>query len=211
MRTGERKLWSNRGLPATTCRLLLVRHATAEGNGRFQGHRDASLTSAGRRELRLLCEKCSQHPVRAVYSSDLRRARQTADAVARKFGLEVDVRPELREMHFGQWEGLSWNQIARRFPKLAASWIERFPRQTIPGAEPLSQFKKRIAAAVREIVTANQGQCALIVTHAGVIRFTLGIALGLPARNLFRLAQDSCAINVIDFLGKGAVVRCING
>ena len=211
MRTGERKLWSNRGLPATTCRLLLVRHATAEGNGRFQGHRDVSLTSAGRRELRLLCEKCSQHPVRAVYSSDLRRARQTAEAVARKFGLEVDVRPELREMHFGQWEGLSWNQIARRFPKLAALWIERFPRQTIPGAEPLSQFKKRIAAGVREIVAANQGQCALIVTHAGVIRFTLGKALGLPARNLFRLAQDSCAINVIDFLEKGAVVRCING
>jgi len=146
-----------------------------------------------------------------VYSSDLRRARQTADAVARKFGLEVDGWPELREMHFGQWEGLSWNQIARRFPKLAALWIERFPCQTIPGAEPLSQFKKRIAAGVREIVAANQGQCALIVTHAGVIRFTLGKALGLPARNLFRLAQDSCAINVIDFLRKGAVVRCING
>ena len=211
MRTGERKLRSNRGLPATTCRLLLVRHATAEGNGRFQGHRDVSLTSAGRRELRLLCEKCSRYPVRAVYSSDLRRARQTAEAVARKFGLEVDVRPELREMHFGQWEGLSWNQIARRFPKLAALWIERFPRQTIPGAEPLSQFKKRTAAGVREIVAANQGQCALIVTHAGVIRFTLGKILGLPARNLFRLAQDSCAINVIDFLEKGAVVRCING
>src|SRR5208283_740327 len=145
MRPGERKHWSNRDLPATTCRLLLVRHATAEGNGRFQGHRDVSLTSAGRRELRLLCEKCSRYPVRAVYSSDLRRARQTAEAVARKFGLEVDVRPELREMHFGQWEGLSWNQIARRFPKLAALWIERFPRQPLPGGEPLSQFRKRIA------------------------------------------------------------------
>ena len=163
------------------------------------------------RELRLLCEKCSRYPVRAVYSSDLRRARQTADAIARKFGLEVQVRPELREMHFGQWEGLSWNRIARRFPKLAALWIERFPHQTIPGSEPLSQFKKRIAAGIREIVAENRGQCALVVTHAGVIRFTLGKALGLPARNLFRLAQDSCAVNVIDFLEKGAVVRYING
>ena len=198
-------------MPATTCRLLLVRHATAGGHGRFQGHRDVSLTSVGRRELHLLCEKCSRYPVRAVYSSDLRRARQTADAVARNFGVEVGVRPELREMHFGKWEGLSWNQIARRFPKLAALWIERFPHQKIPGGEPLSQFKKRIAVGIREIVAANQGQCALIVTHAGVIRFTLGKALGTPARNLFRLAQDSCAINVIDFLEKGAVVRCING
>ncbi|MGA2985092.1 MAG: histidine phosphatase family protein [Terriglobia bacterium] len=198
-------------LPATTCRLLLVRHATAEGNGRFQGQRDVSLTSAGRRELRLLGEKCSQHPIRAVYSSDLRRARQTANAVAGKIGLRVEVRPELREMHFGEWEGLSWNQIARRFPRLASLWMERFPHQAIPGAEPLSQFKKRIAAGVREVVAANRGQCALIVTHAGVIRFTLGKVLGLPARNLFRLAQDSCALNIIDYLESGAIVRCING
>ena len=211
MKTGERKLWSNRGVPATTCRLLLVRHATAEGSGRFQGHCDTSLTRAGRRELRLLSEKCSRHPVRAIYASDLRRARHTAEALARKFGLEVEIRPELREMHFGPWEGLSWNQIAQRFPKLAASWIERFPHHTIPGAEPLGQFKKRIAAVVGEIVAANRGQCALVVTHAGVIRFTLGKVLGVPARNLFRLAQDSCALNVIDYLESGAVVRCING
>ena len=211
MSSEERRHRDNTNLPATTCRLLLVRHATAEGNGRFQGQRDVSLTSAGRRELWFLCEKCSQHPVQAVYSSDLRRARQTADAVAGKIGLEVEVRPELREMQFGQWEGLSWNQIARRFPRLPSLWMERFPHQAIPGAEPLSQFKKRIAAGVREIVAANRGQCALIVTHAGVIRFTLGKVLGLPARNLFRLAQDSCALNIIDYLESGAIVRCING
>lgn len=211
MSIGERELWSNGGLPETICRLLLVRHATAEGNGRFQGQRDVSLTAASRRELRLLCEKCSMHSVRAVYSSDLRRACQTADVVARRFGLEVQVRPELREMRFGQWEGLSWNQIARRFPRLASSWIERFPHQTIPGAEPLQQFRKRVAAGIGDIVAANRGRCALAVTHAGVIRFILGRVLGLPSRNLFRLAQDSCAVNVIDFLEKGAVVRCING
>jgi broad specificity phosphatase PhoE len=211
MRAGERKLWRNRGVAETTCRLLLVRHATAEGNGRFQGHLDVPLTSAGRRELQLLCEKCSRYPVRAVYSSDLRRARQTADAIVRNFGLDVEVRPELREIHFGQWEGLSWNQIARRFPRLATLWIERFPLQTIPGGEPLRQFRKRIESGIREIVEANQGQCALIVTHAGVIRFTLGKALGLPTANLFRLAQVPCAINVIDFLENGAIVRCING
>jgi broad specificity phosphatase PhoE len=155
--------------------------------------------------------KCSRFPVRAIYSSDLRRARETAEFVARNFGLDVNVRPQLREMHFGRWEGLSWDQISRRFPRLAWLWIERFPRQAIPGAEPLHQFRRRIAAELREIVAANQGQCALVVTHAGVIRFTLGKVLGLPAPNLFRLVQDSCAVNVIDFLDDGAVVRCING
>ena len=211
MKRGERKLRSDGDIGTTTCRLLLVRHATAGGNGRFQGHRDVSLTSVGRRELRLLVERCSSYPVRTVYSSDLRRARESAAAVASEFGLEVEIRPELREIHFGQWEGLSWNQIARRFPRLASLWIERFPLQTIPGGEPLRQFKKRIELGIREIIAENQGRCAVIVTHAGVIRFTLGRVLGLPSANLFRLAQDSCAINIIDFMETGAIVRRING
>jgi len=195
----------------TGCLLLLVRHATAEGNGRFLGQRDVPLSAAGRRELRLLCEKCSRYSIRAVYSSDLLRARQTADAVATRLGLQVQVRPALREMHFGEWEGLSWNQIAKRYPKLSAVWMERFPRRSIPGAESLSQFEKRIAAGIREVVAANQGQSAVIVTHAGVIRFTLGKVLGLPARNVFRLAQNSCALNVIEYSQDGAVVRLVNG
>src|SRR5437762_9362840 len=107
------------GAPAEiSCRLLLVRHAAAEGNGRFQGQRDVLLTPTGRQELHLLIAKCSRHPVRAVYSSDLARARRTAAAVAGKFGLEVEVRPGLRELHFGKWQGLSWGQVTRRFPKL---------------------------------------------------------------------------------------------
>jgi len=211
MSSGERRLRSDRSFPATACRLLLVRHATAGGKGRLLGHRDVALTARGRRELPALWMKCSRFPVRAVYSSDLRRARETAEFIARNFGLDVDVRPQLREMHFGQWEGLSWNQIARRFPRLASLWLERFPRQPIPGAEPLPEFRKRIAAELRQIVAANRGKCALVVTHAGVIRSMLRQALGFPARNLSRLAQDSCALNVIDFFGDGVIVRCING
>ena len=144
MSAGDRKLRNSQAV-AAPCRILLVRHATAEGHGRFQGQRDVSLSSARRRELSRLCEKCSHYPIRAVYASDLRRARETAEAVARKFGLEVQARPELREMHFGQWEGLTWNQISRRHPRLASLWIKRFPRQAIPGGEPLGQFRKRIA------------------------------------------------------------------
>jgi len=210
MSAGDRKLRNSR-VDAAACRLLLVRHATAEGHVRFQGQRDVSLSSAGRRELPRLCERCSRYPIRAVYSSDLRRARETAEAVARIFGLEVEVRPELREMHFGQWEGLTWNQIARRYPRLASLWVKRFPHQAIPGGESLSRFQRRIAAGVRKVVAANRGGCALIVTHAGVIRFILAKVLGLPTRNLFRLAQDSCALNVIDYLEGSAIVQCING
>jgi alpha-ribazole phosphatase len=218
MSSGERKHPPERKpalhrwpLSSTTCRLLLVRHATAEGQGCFQGQTDVALTRAGRRELPRLCRKCSPFAVRAVYSSNLRRARQTAAAIARKFGLKTEVRPELREISFGEWEGLSWQQVARRFPRIASLWMERFPHQPIPGAEPLRQFRRRIAAGVGKIVAAHRGQCAVVVTHAGVIRFTLARVMGMPARSAFRLAQDSCALNVIDFVEAGAIVRCING
>jgi len=169
------------------------------------------LTRAGRRELPRLVEKCSRYAVRAVYSSDLRRARQTAGAVARRLGIEVQLRPELREMHFGEWEGLTWSQIESRRPKLAALWMERFPRPAIPGAETLGRFQKRIAAGIARIVATHRGECVLVVTHAGVIRCMLGKVLGMSAGNLFRVAQDSGALNVIDYWEGGAIVRCING
>jgi alpha-ribazole phosphatase len=195
---------------STPCRILLIRHATSAGNGSFQGQRDSALTASGLRELRELAKKCADYPVRAVYSSDLQRARQTAEALGRKFRLQVEVRADLREMHFGEWQGLAWNQIARQYPKLAASWMERFPHQPIPGAEPIRKFRRRIAGAMREIVALHRGQCAVVVSHAGVIRFTIANALGMPAKNSFRLAQDPRALNVIDYFDKSAVVRCIN-
>ena len=83
------------------CRILLVRHAVAEGSGRFHGYTDVPLAAAARQQLRVLVRKISRYPVQAVYSSDLRRAHATARVVARTSGSEVVVRPGLREMHFG--------------------------------------------------------------------------------------------------------------
>jgi len=192
------------------CRVILVRHTTAEGQGRFQGQNDVALSNAGRQELKALVEKCAAHPVQALYSSDLRRTRETVDALAGRFGLKVELCPELREIHFGEWEGLSWKQVVRRHPQLAQLWLERFPTQPVPGAEPFGAFQRRIAAAMRKLVAANQGKCVLLVTHAGVIRCVLGRAMGLPARNVFRLAQDPGAVNIIDYFPGGAMVRGIN-
>jgi alpha-ribazole phosphatase len=194
-----------------TCRLILVRHATAAGNGRFQGHKDVSLTAVGRRELDALLKKCSRYSVSAVYSSDLLRARETAEAVARNFGLQVELRPALREMHFGQWEGNSWAQVRRRFPELACEWAQHFPHHAIPGAELFRHFKRRVDLAVRQLVAANRNRCPLAVTHAGVIRIVVAKVLGLSDKNLFRIAQDPCAVNVIDYYQDGAVVQSING
>src|SRR5436189_6164041 len=93
------------------CRVVLVRHAVAEGQGRFLGQRDAPLSVKGRRQLPGLVAKIANYHIDEVYCSDLRRARSTARAIARSAQLRVEVRSGLREMHFGRWGGLSWQDI----------------------------------------------------------------------------------------------------
>lgn len=192
------------------CRVVLVRHAAVAEASSFLGQRDVALSPVGRRQLRNLGAKLSKYGIQAIYSSDLQRARSTAVAAARKLGLDVEIRKGLREMHFGSWEGLSWRQIVRRFPGLARRWQQRFPYQVVAGAERFEQFSRRVRRVLRDIVSRNIGRCVLVVTHAGVIRAALASALGIPARNAFRLAQDSCAVNVVEYFDKGAMVRCIN-
>ncbi len=201
----------DRFAPGPTCRLVWVRHASCEGEGLLLGQRDAPLSTKGRRQLPRLVQKISPYAAQAVYSSDLLRARATAAAISRRLGVEVELRPGLREIHFGRWQGLSWAQITDRFPQAARRWLKDFPRQPIPGGEDLQKFKRRLRRELLRIVAAHPGGCAIVVTHAGVIRTTLASVLGMPDRYLFRIAQDCCGMNVIDYFPEGAIVRCMNG
>lgn len=195
----------------TPCRILLVRHAIAEGNGRFHGHTDVPLAPEARQQLRALVRKVSRYSVQVVYSSDLQRAHATAKVLGRTLGTEVVVRPGLREIHFGCWEGLSWRQIAHGFPRLSRAWLTRFPHQSIPGAERFVAFKRRVAREVDEIVTENPESCVAMVTHAGVGRLIVARALGIPDRQISRIALDPGALSVIDVFQHGATVQLVNG
>lgn len=193
------------------CRLVLVRHAAAEGDGRFQGQRDVPLTPEGRHQLSDLLQRLARHPIKAIYSSDLLRARATAAIAGREFAVKVETRPHLREMHFGCWQGMTWNQITRRYPRLADLWVKRFPQQPIPGAEHFEDFAQRVRRELRELVAGSHGRCVLVVTHAGVIRVALASALGMRIHNLFRIALDPCAVNVVDYVQDTFLVRGVNG
>lgn len=193
------------------CRVVLVRHASADGQGRFLGQRDAPLSVRGRRQLPGLVAKLAKYDIEAVYCSDLRRARSTARAIARSTQLAVEVRSGLREMHFGRWEGLSWLEIVRKCPRAARAWLKHFPKHRAPGGEAFDAFKRRALREVNHIVTTNRGRCVLVVSHAGVTRVALARALGVSDPHLFRIAQDPCAVNVIDYFRDGVVVSCVNG
>jgi broad specificity phosphatase PhoE len=195
---------------AWVCTVVLVRHAASQGAGKFLGQTDEPLSGEGRRQLSKLARKLSKFRFDAIFASDLRRAIETARPAAEQQKLTVLKRTGLREMHFGRWQGLSWQQIQRREPRAADLWLQHFPSQSIPGAEKFKQFKGRVKLELEAIVDANKGRCVLIVTHAGVIRVALGAALGMKDENTFRLALDHCAVNVVEHFADGLTVRCVN-
>jgi len=192
------------------CTLVLVRHAASRGAGSFVGQKDEPLSEVGRRQLEELDRKLSRFRFDAVFASDLTRALETARRAARRQNLEIQIRPGLREMHFGRWQGLSWKQLRKRETRATDLWTRNFPSQPIPGAELFQGFKTRVKSELKAIVNANRGRCVLVVTHAGVIRVALADALGMKDKNIFRLAQDPCALNVVEHFSEGVTVRLMN-
>jgi broad specificity phosphatase PhoE len=173
-----------------TCTLLLVRHAHCAMAGRFCGLADPPLSDEGRAQLPALAEKIAQYPVTQIFSSDRERAKATAYFLAEQLHLTVQVMPELRELSFGEWEGLSWDEAAARFPEHAERWMKEYPHLAAPGGEAFVDFRQRARKAIAEIARAASGGCAVVVTHAGVIRSCLLDAANLPERELGGIACE---------------------
>ena len=145
--------------------ILLARHGETDWNreGRWQGWADAPLNQNGRAQARELAEQLRSTPFDAVYSSDLSRARETAEIVAAPHGVDVVRDAGLREIDVGSWSGLTRAELA-----------ERFPTGDRPDGETRDQHRERVHAAVQRIARANLGRRILIVTHGGTMRALRG-------------------------------------
>ncbi len=168
-------------------RIWLLRHAEAEGNlyRRIHGCTDSGLTAFGRRQLKPLGERFLSVPLDAVYSSDLRRARETAAALAEPKGLDVRILPGLREVDMGQWEDRCWGWAARFEPEQYRALNKDPARFTVPGSEPYAVSVRRILAAVRQIAAENPGGEVAAVAHGCIIRILLAQLLGVPSEQIW--------------------------
>jgi broad specificity phosphatase PhoE len=159
-------------------RLLLVRHAESEWNamGRWQGHADPPLSDTGRAQAASAAARLDGS-VNAVVSSDLRRARETAETIADALGVgPVSVDAGLREIDVGEWTGLTNAEIEERWPGLLDRW-RAGALDAIPGGETRAAFAERFVEAIRRVGAANDGPL-LVVTHAAAIA-TLERRLGV--------------------------------
>jgi len=162
--------------PVTT--LLLVRHGETDWNreGRWQGHSDTHLNESGRAQAERVARELDGLDV--VYSSDLARARETAEIIAARSGLPVRFDMRLRERSFGAWEGLTADEIESDFRDAHLRWLAGEG----PGAddaEPFDAFGQRVREALGEILERHPDETVLVVAHGGTIRVIHALAGGL--------------------------------
>jgi broad specificity phosphatase PhoE len=176
--------------------VFLVRHGATTWNHtkRAQGQADIELNDAGYRQAIAAAEELSHVRVDAVYSSDLQRARATAEPIAKTHGVAVTTDPAFREIDQGEWEGLHVDEIRRRWPEL---WGPARHYSTRPGGESPAKVRERALAGIARIVDAHPGGTVVVVSHGGTIRWLSAEALGYDDRRSARIRG----------LGNGAIVR----
>ena len=167
--------------------ILIARHGQSDWNleKRWQGFADRPLTAKGREQADALAARLAHIDLDAVYSSDLTRARETAEAVARSQGIEVQQLPDLREVDVGSWSGLTRAEAEQRFPEGFARWKQGYPGWE--DGETYEAMTDRVLGAVDRIAREHDGGRVLVVAHGGPIRAIHAAALGLDVHAYRRL------------------------
>lgn len=163
-------------------RIVLIRHVETAMAGRFCGHSDPEPNLSGERQIGSVVKQVASLGIERIYSSDLRRAAQTAAAIEKSIGIAVELRPRLREIDFGLWEGLSWEEIERRFPAEAKLWVEKFPLETAPGGEAYADFRTRVESELIPLLGEARNWTTAVVTHRGVLQYALTRFFDLTAQ-----------------------------
>lgn len=167
--------------------IIMVRHGQTDWNfeKRYQGHRDIPLNQTGRQQARELALMLQNQPIEAIYSSDLIRARETAEIIAQPLSLSVNLDPRLREMSFGLWEGQTFTEIYRDYPDQFEEWFRNTGDFAVPGGESVNLLLERFQTFLMEISARHTGT-VLLLTHGGVIRSFLFSILGQDPRELWK-------------------------
>ena len=185
--------------------LIMIRHGVTAWNKerRFQGQIDIPLDDEGLRQAQLLGQSMAGAALAAVYASDLTRARQTAEPLASALGLPVVAEPGLRERHYGDFEGCTWDELQREHAADFARWRAREPDFSLPGGgETLLALHDRVEATMRALAARHPGASVVAVTHGGVLDCAYRIATGLGMREPRQHDLLNASINRIVFDGE---------
>jgi len=186
----------------STC-ILLVRHGETDWNaaGRIQGHSDTPLNAAGRQQARRAAQRLAPEPVRALYSSDLARAFETAMIIGEPLGLTVVTSPRLRERQYGAWEGLTAAEIQARYPEQFTMWRARSTDFAPPQGETIRQLLTRALAELQMIARRHLNEMVVVVTHGGFCYVLINHILGSVNGDRREFTIDNASIHTLEVTG----------
>jgi len=193
--------------------VILVRHGQTEWNRveRFRGHADVALNEAGLAQAEAAGERIfRQWKPSAVYASPLSRAVKTAEAIAKHYDLPVQVHPELIDIDFGKWQGLTPDEVQEQWPDEHYAWYHSPELAQIPDGETLDALRARAMRTVNELVSRHPGQTIVIVGHTVINRIILLGVLGLDNDRFWHLSQDTGAINVFEAESQDFFIASLN-
>ena len=180
-------------------RLVIVRHGETAWNAehRVQGQLDVPLNDTGLRQAQAVAAVLGRERCAAIYSSDLSRARQTAEPTAAALGMEVKLDAGLRERHYGMFESLTYAEVQVKFPDEYARFDARDPDFDFRTGESLKAFYARAVASVSAIAERHPEEDVLVFTHGGVLdklyRYITGLSMSAPRE----FGIPNCGINRI--------------
>ena len=192
--------------------VYLVRHGSVVGaeTRRFIGHLDVPLSALGERQIAAVAARLAGSGLDAVYSSDLLRARRSAEILAAPHGLVPVAHAALREFAMGRWEGLTGDEIKALDADAYATWMTDIAGYQFPDGENLDQLSARAWPAFEEIVAAHPGGRLAVVAHGGTNRLLLCRALGIAPERILALGQDYAALSALAWSGGRFTLALLN-
>jgi len=194
-------------------KIILVRHGHVAGISpeRFRGRGDLTLTAEGLRQAAATARRIAATwtPV-GVYASPLGRCQSTGAAIGKPLGLAPSRLDGLIDIDYGQWQGLTPDEVRARWPRQLETWYRTPDWAAIPGGETLQDVLVRTASALRDVIGRHPSDTVVLVGHDSVNRVMLLHALGLPLSRYWRLGQQPCAISEVDFSADGFMMCSIN-
>lgn len=196
-----------------TTRLILMRHGQPEEqvNGRCYGILDVNLSNRGERQVLRKVNLLRSLAPKIIYTSPAKRASMSARTVAAELKLPIHTADDLREINFGSFEGLTFDEIQSKHPGEYALWMEEPTKIRFPGGESFDDLSARVQAFLTQLLEMHPSETVLVLSHAGVNRVILANALDLPARNIFQIDQSYAGVSIIDYFAGTLLVRLING
>lgn len=193
-------------------RFYIVRHGETEWNAanRIQGHTDIELTEKGIEQARQAAERLRRERIDLVYSSDLKRASVTGEAIAAVHGLDVMTTPLLREAYLGHWQGLTIQEAAEKYPEEHAEYIKDSIANRPPGAEKLEEVIVRCKMFLDQMTAEYPDGHIAVGAHGGSVRGLVAAAFGFGPEIYRRIRMDNGSLTIIEIKNENPLLICLN-